>query len=364
MTPSLVPIAAARSTSRTSERYLIFGRQSVKWRLMKNFLLTTSMFCLVLMTTIFLIPAKSFAQSAGTAQGVQLSPSIIELNAKRGGTYTLTVEVTNVTAGDLEYRVSTNDFTSKNETGSPKILYDSSLPPQVSIRSWVASVPDFRLGSHKSAKIEFHVTVPRDAEPGGHYGVLDFSGSNTKIKQTGVGLTASAGTLLLVKIAGDVKEQASVASFYTENNGKASNFFEMSPVNFVTRVQNSGNMHLKPFGSIELKNMVGTIVATLPVNKIQSNVLPSSIRRFDNKYGDYMFGLYTASVTLGYGSQGQAIMASTSFWVIPYKLIATILLVLALIAFILRRLQVAYNRRVIKKYKNAQQKDNSKTNKQ
>lgn len=320
--------------------------------------------CFLLASALFMSPSTSYAQAAGAAQGVQLSPSIIELNAKRGGEYTLTVEVTNVTAGDLEYKVSVNDFTSKDETGSPKVLRVSGLPPQISVRTWVSpSVSLFRLLSRDAINVQFKVSVPEDAEPGGHYGVLDFSGADTKIKQTGVGLTASAGTLLLVKVAGDIKEQASVASFYTENNGKESNFFENSPVSFVTRVQNTGNIHLKPFGLIELKNMFGATVATLPVNKIQSNVLPSSIRRFDSVHNDYTFGYYTATVTLGYGTQGQAIMASTSFWVIPYKLIATVLLVLALVVFILRRIQIAYNKRVIKKYKNAQQKDDSKTDK-
>ena len=342
---------------------LLFLVQRVKWKAMRKFLLAVGTLGLVVVSTIFSFSPHAYAQVAGVGQGVQLSPAIIELNAKRGGTYTLTVEVTNVTAGDLDYKVSTNDFTAKDESGAPKIVYSSSLPPQISVRTWVSPVSDFHLGSHKAAKIEFHVTVPYNAEPGGHYGVLDFSGTDTHIKQTGVGLTASAGTLLLVKIAGEIKEQASVASFTTENNGKESNFFENAPVNFVTRVQNDGNIHVKPFGSIELKNMFGSVVATLPVNGSQSNVLPHSIRRFDSDYGGYMIGPYTATVTLGYGTKGQALLASTTFWVVPYKLIATILLVLALLVFILRRTQIAYNRRVIKKYQNSQQKNESKTTK-
>lgn len=221
---------------------------------MKRIFNRATILIIAMLVSVSLLPADLYAQSAGAAQGVQLSPSIIELNAERGGIYTLTVEVTNVTAGDLDYAVSVNDFTSKDETGSPKVLRNSQLPKQISIRTWTTpSVSSFHLNTRKSSTVEFKVIVPADAEPGGHYGVLDFSGSNTNIKQTGVGLTASAGTLLLVKVDGAIKENASIASFYTVNNGKESNFFENSPVSFITRVQNTGNIHIKPFGAIELK---------------------------------------------------------------------------------------------------------------
>lgn len=331
-----------------------YRRSRLAGLLLTSFVVVASVLC----------SANTYAQSGSAAQGVELSPSIIELNAKPGGTYKLTIAVTNVTAGDLGYKVLIKDFTTKDETGSPKILQNSSLPPRISVRTWISSfVPNFHLGSHKSTTATFAVTVPKNAEPGGHYGVIDFSGADTEAKSTGVGLTASAGTLLLVKVAGDVKEQASIASFYTADSSKESNFFESAPVNFVTRIQNTGNIHVKPFGSIDLKNMFGSTVATLPVNGTESNVLPDSIRRFDNNYTDYMIGLYTATVTIGYGTKGEAIMASTTFWVIPYRLIATILLILALVLFISRRLQKAYNKRVIKKYQNTQQKNKDESKK-
>lgn len=316
----------------------------------------------VAVSFVMSLSTKSYAQSAGAAQGIQLSPSIIELNAQRGGVYTLTVEVTNITPGHLSYKVSINDFMAKDETGAPKILYSSNLPPNVSIRTWISPVAPFHLLTRASKKVTFKVTVPMQAEPGGHYGVLDFSGADTQIKTTGVGLTASAGTLLLVRVAGDIKEKASIATFFSAKYGKETNFFENSPVEFVTRIENSGNIHFRPFGSIELKNMFGETVANLPINESKSNVLPNSVRRFDNSYANYMIGRYTATVTIGYGTKGDAIMASTTFWVIPYRIIGSALLVLCLIAFIFRRLQIAYNRRVIKKYKNQQQNDSEKSN--
>ena len=301
------------------------------------------------LVSIFFV-TSTHAQSGG-AQGIQLSPAIIELNAEAGKTYTLTVGVTNVTTSDLEYSVDVNDFAAKDESGSPEVLYDSKLPPQISVRTWVSSIPKFNLDTKKRTKVNFSLSVPADAEPGGHYGVLRFSGVEPKVKGSGVGLTASAGTLLLVKVAGDIKEQANVASFYTTDGTDQTNFFETAPVNFETRVENTGSIHIKPFGNIEVTNIFGAVVASIPVNKSKSNVLPSSIRRFDDKFGDYMIGPYTATVTLGYGTKGQAAIASTTFWVIPYKILSAAFLVLLLALFIFKRSMKAYNKRVIKKYK-------------
>jgi hypothetical protein len=297
--------------------------------------------------------ANAQADSTGAAQGLQISPALVELNAAQGKTYTVTLHVTNVTASDLSYSTSTDDFNAADETGTPHILLDSTLPATVSMRSWIATVPPFTLQARKSQVIAAQITIPTDAEPGGHYGVLRFSGSAPELKDTGVGLSASAGVLMLIRVDGAITEKASLASFTSESNGKQSSFFENGPLTFVTRIQNEGNVHVKPVGSIELRDMFGGLVTTMPVNADKSNVLPSSIRRFEATYANkWLFGRYTANLTLGYGTTGQAITNTISFWVIPYKLILVGLIILATVIFILSRMVKVYNRRIIAKSKN------------
>jgi hypothetical protein len=309
--------------------------------------------------------ANAQATSAGAAQGLQISPALVELNATPGKTYTVTLHVTNVTASDLAYGTSADDFNAADETGTPHILLDSTLPSTVSIRSWIASIAPFTLRAGKSQVITAQITVPTNAEPGGHYGVLRFSGSAPELKDTGVGLSASAGVLMLIRVDGAITEKASLASFFSETNGTQSSFFESGPLTFVTRIKNDGNIHVKPIGSIELRDAFGGLVTTMPVNADKSNVLPSSTRRFEAQYNNtWMFGLYTANLTLGYGTTGQAITSTISFWVIPYKLILICLLVLATVIFILARMVRVYNRRIIAKSKNEDTTKNKKnTNK-
>lgn len=171
------------------------------------------------------VTASAQSIYSNAAQGVEISPTLVELNAARGGTYNIKIKLRNVTASNLEYNVSVDDFNSSGETGSPHIILDSDLPATASIKTWIATIPKFTLNSQKSSVIDAQVVVPADAEPGGHYGVLSFSGTAPEVKDTGVGLSASAGVLILIRVDGDITEKASLSSFYSSKNDEQSFFF-------------------------------------------------------------------------------------------------------------------------------------------
>jgi hypothetical protein len=298
-------------------------------------------------------PAHAQAADPSAAQGLQISPAIVELNAEKSKTYTLNLKVTNVTLTKLTYSTTVNDFDAKDETGAANVLLTSTLPPTASIITWLKTGSEFTLDPHESRSITAEITVPSNAEAGGHYGVLRFSGHAPNVSGTGVGLSASAGMLILIRVAGNITESANLASFYTVNGTSQTSFFEYAPINFVTRIKNDGTIHVKPTGTITIQDAFGNTVGTVPVNDSKAIVLPSSIRRFDSEYkSGWMFGMYTANLTLGYGTTGQAITNTITFWVIPYKLILVVLFCLATFVFIASRLIKVYNKRIIAKAKN------------
>ncbi len=307
------------------------------------------------------------AANANAAQGLSISPALVELNANYSTSYEVSLKVMNVTSSDLVYSYTVNDFGSSDETGTPHVVMDDKLPATASVITWVAPVPQFTLQAHQTKTITVKINVPSNAEPGGHYAVLRFSGQAPDVVGSGVGLSVSAGVLLLVRVgnSNDITEKASLASFYSEQNGKQSWFFEDSPkdnpITFVTRIQNDGNVHIKPIGNVEIRDMFGNLVKTLSVGNDQSNVLPQSIRRYDVTYDNsWMIGKYTASLALGYGTKGQAITSTFDFWVIPYKLILAGIFILATIIFILSRMIRVYNRHIIEKSKNESSNKNKK----
>lgn len=325
---------------------------------MKNIQLTKKIFGLITVILLSLYHVnfvRAISTAANSDQGIEISPALVELNAAKGKEYNITLKVMNITSSNLTYTPSVADFeASDDETGSPQITTDNNLPDTISIKTWISEIPQFTLSKRQSKTIIANISIPNDAEPGGHYGVLRFTGRAPELQDNGVGLAASAGLLLLIRVDGKITEKADLAEFYSANiDGKQSSFFENGPIMFVSRIRNVGNIHIKPVGNIEIRNIFGGIVANLPVDAEKSNVLPNSIRRFETNLDKYwMFGRYTANLSLGYGTTGQAIVSTITFWVIPYKLIIIGLFISITLIFILVRLIKVYNRHIIAKSKN------------
>ncbi|TAL15107.1 hypothetical protein EPN95_00700 [Patescibacteria group bacterium] len=296
--------------------------------------------------------ASALTTAPAAKQGLEISPSIININASKGGAYSVTIKITNVTIQNQTYYTSTKDFTNKDESGTPNILLDSTLPDTASIRTWVSTNAKITLKPGEVETLMVNINVPSGAEAGGHYGALLFSGTAPTPENAGVALAASAGALLLVKVDGNITEKASLASFYTAptSTDNQSSFFEKAPITFVTRVKDEGNIHLQPSGQILVHDMFGKVVSTITVNSDKANVLPNSIRRFDTILtSSWMFGHYTADLQLGYGTHGQVLTDTIDFWVIPYKIVLVVLLVLISVVYILVRMVKVYNRRIIAK---------------
>lgn len=306
--------------------------------------------------TLFFSPQTFAATTDGgaSAQGFQIAPAIYNLNADPGGSYTLKVTITNVTSHDLIATGEINDFTAKDETGSPKILTDSdeaSLSPNISVKTWVSDIGTTKIASHATKTFNLTIKVPQKAEAGGHYGVIQFKGQPPELENQNVGLSASVGSLLLVRVSGNINENLSLSSLNVAKDSNNSNFFEGGPITIVSRFTNSGNVHVVPSGLITIKDMLGRTTASMPISADSGNVLPNSTRKFTQQFNKkWLFGHYTAHLSAVYGTSGKTVKGSVSFWVIPYKIIALLLIIV--IAFIVlgKKMLKKYNQHVIKKY--------------
>lgn len=304
----------------------------------------------LIMTPLLAVSAQAQATNANAADGLQISPALVEVNGEAGKSYTIQIRVTNVTASDLTFDSAVNDFGSKDESGTPSVNLDESFPSAASIRSWVSVINSFSLKARESQTITATLSIPADAEPGGHYGVIRFSGRAPSIEGSGVGLAASAGSLVLVRVAGTVDEKLELLTFKTSQNNTWSGFFKYGPVDFEMRFENKGNVHVKPVGQIEVRDIFGNKVQTLLVNADKGNVLPLSVRKFQSTLDQqWLFGRYTADLSIAYGTEGQAIVESISFWVIPYRLIIGIIILLATLIFVFRTVIKRYNSYIIKR---------------
>jgi hypothetical protein len=216
-------------------------------------------------------------------------------------------------------------------------------------------LPELLLKPRQIENLPVTINVPANAAPGGYYGVVRFTATPPELEGSGVSLSASLGALVLLKVNGNVKEGLAIEEFSVNNSGRSGPVFESTPLKFVERVKNTGNIHEQPSGQITITDMFGKKVATVNINLPPRNILPQSIRKFEQSLdssviGDKkLFGQYKADLRISYGANGQVVTSSQTFWVIPYTLIGIVILLLVIGFFGLRFLLQRYNRRIISK---------------
>jgi len=300
---------------------------------------------------VFTHTTLTSAQAAnGSGQGLEIAPPLINLSADPGQTVTAQIQIRDVTNTDLIVTGAINDFVAAGEDGTPKLILEETEKSPYSIKDWISPLPELTLKSRQILPITITINVPSSAAPGGYYGVIRFTGTPPELKDTGVSLSASLGTLLLLTVNGTPKENLSIEEFSVNKNGGTGTVFESAPLQFVERLNNSGNIHEQPTGQATITDMFGNKVAVVNVNQPPTNILPGSIRKYDQMLDSktignkILFGRYTAELKLTYGTDKKIITQSISFWVIPYTLIA-ITIALLIAAFMgLRYAVKRYNR--------------------
>lgn len=306
---------------------------------------------LVIAAALFSVSSLIHAQDQQSASGLQISPTRTELTVNRGSNGTVTVNLKNVTGGDILAKPEIDDFVSDNNTGTPRLITDSNQKSPYTIKDFISRIADIPMKKGESKTIKIPVNVPADQSPGGYFGVIRFIADpvDNKDNKTGrqINLTASLGHIVLVNVPGNVKEQLQLVSFKAEKNGKTGSVFSSSPDGMALGLKNTGNSFSKPFGTVTIKNFRGKQVLQYEVNNTdpRGNVLPESTRIFHDKINSLGSspGRYTAIASVSYGNGGDVLVSEIHFWVIPGWLRAlaalVILIILAAIVYVYRRLR-------------------------
>lgn len=273
--------------------------------------------------------------------GVKMQPSIIEERADPGQTYSWTLRATNVGAKTQELYVVKRDISGLSEEGKPTFA-NFGEKTGFELSAWVQIAPGpFSIAPGETKDIPFSIVIPNNASPGAHLGSIFLSSEPVRPETTGIGIGYQVATIISLRIAGDTAEEATLREFRTDKK-----IYGKPEVNFITKVENLGNVIIKPRGPVDITNMFGKKVATLKMNESAGAILPNEVRRFEVLWQDngLAFGKYEAVMSLGYGEDGRkTISAALAFWVLPGKLVGFTLggiAVLFLLIFVAVKLYV------------------------
>lgn len=309
-----------------------------------------------LLTAATLVSAQAAPGTGG--QALEIAPPVINLTGNPGQTIVTQISLRDISNGSLLVNGQVNDFVASGEDGTPKILLedDGQVNPY-SLKGWIAPLSELLLKSKQIKNLPVTIKIPANASPGGYYGVVRFTATPPELKGTGVSLSASLGSLILIKVNGHVKESMAIEEFSVNHNGKTGSVFESTPIEFVERLKNNGNIHEQPSGQVVITDMFGKKVAAVNINLPPRNVLPQSIRKFNQPLDDsvignkQLFGRYTAELRVTYGDSKTVVTSNLTFWVIPYTLIGLIIVALVGGFIGLRTFVKRYNRHIISKAK-------------
>ncbi len=295
-----------------------------------------------------LVLAGSFIAGVAVAQdsgnGFQISPVRVELTIAPGNSEKTTITASNPTSQSINAAVVVNDFeAAADETGQPRVIFETDkTAPGNSFKSLVGDLGTVDIPAGGKVDIPVTVTVPDNASPGGYYGAIRLEPTAEADKN--INLSASVGTLFLVTVPGDLTESLELVEFATARDDSTSRIFvNGSEIQVVTRLKNTGNIHVKPFGRVQVADSKGNVIEQYEFNNTEpkANVLPNSTRKFtDTLTNKYSLGKYTVTANLGYGSAGNLITAKNTFWVIPVWFIVVavaLLLVIIVGAFLIYR---------------------------
>jgi hypothetical protein len=297
-------------------------------------------------------PAQT-SNPASAGQALEIAPPVLNVTANPGETLTLQISLRDVSPGKLLVTGEANDFVAAGEDGIPKIILEEGEPNPYSLKPWIGPLPTLTLEPRKVQNFPVTVKVPTNAAPGGYYGVIRFTAKAPEQKENGVALSASLGALILLRVNGEVNEKLSVEEFAAVQNDKVASVFQSTPIKFIERIKNEGSIHEQPAGQITITDMFGKKVAIVNVNLPPRNILPASIRKFEqtldkSTLGEkQLFGRYKATLAMTYGTNKQVTTSEIIFWVIPYTLIGIIIAGLIIGFFVLRFLIRRYNDHVL-----------------
>lgn len=300
-------------------------------------------FVLTVLLTSFLALLSFTELAHAQSAGISISPALIEETLDPGFTKEYTVKVKNLEESEQTYYLLTRNIIDVRPGGVPVFARGEEQETGMELADWISlHTTEIVLGPNESAAVPFTMVVPEDASPGSHFGGIFVTRNAPEIENSGAAVGYQVANIISIRVSGDVIETASIRQFSTDKF-----IYGNLDVDFNVRIDNAGNVLVRPFGPVVITNMLGQEVDKFIFNEEQSGVFPGRDREFAFSWeGDGVgFGRYEVVLSAIYGDEGakQTMSSTASFWVLPLNIIGPALAVLAvllLIVFIFVRIYI------------------------
>ena len=265
--------------------------------------------------------------SSKTFNDFVVGPGRYEIEVAPGETKTVLLNISNRLGGGRLFQFSTEDMDSSDDgLGANTRLLGDSIGPYT-IKDYI-DVPynRFYLENNQRAVVPVTISIPADAEPGGFYGSIltEVLPEIRNVDDGDVSPTAPVinriGTLFYVTTPGDIDHAGSLIDLTTIPD---KSIYFSGPVNMGMVYENTGSVHITPYGELEVTNLLGDTVGQVEI--LPWFVMPSSVRTREVLWNrEFLIGRYTATAYINRGYEDKIDTQSVIFWVLPWKFLSTV----------------------------------------
>jgi len=327
--------------------------------IVKKLAFVLALFTVTISSSLLVLTNKVSAAEDDGGFNLITSPLPINLTGKPGQTLKADIKVKNGSNHPEKLKVTLMKFSASGEEGKPAIADRGKNDDYF---DWVTFSPQtFDAPTNEWITVVMTIKLPPSAAFGYYYAAAFSRASDTTAQKANTLLGSTAVLALVNAEVQGAKREATIKSFTLSKKT-----YEFLPANFTIKVRNTGNIHLVPAGNIFISKG-GKTVATLKVNSAGGNVLPQTNRIFTSEWEDgfpsyvkkeiggqvvldendksvstlkwdftkiskLRFGHYTAHLFLAYdnGQRDVPMEATLSFWVVPWRILGGLLMLLIL----------------------------------
>lgn len=305
----------------------------------KIFLLV-SVFGLLIFLPINHVSAVKIEQLENTpiAGDYVIGPGKSELSLNPGEKTTKILTVTNRYGKEMEFKIEIEDFGGSNNPLESLTLLGQEKGPY-SLKDFLhPEMMEFKLQHGDRISVPITIDIPTDAQPGGLYGsiiistkpVVNSDSLDSVSAKGSVVIVSRLASLFFVRVNGAVKEEGKLASLSTDKK-----YYTQPDITIKSLFENSGNIYLNPYGLLRVENIIGTNIDEVKIDPYF--VMPGSTRQNEVAIKrPVMFGRYKVTLQLNRGYENLIDEQSVFFWVLPWKLVSLIIVVVFFIIFFSR----------------------------
>ncbi|MDZ7612136.1 MAG: hypothetical protein U5L10_05210 [Candidatus Moranbacteria bacterium] len=263
-----------------------------------------------------------------------------------------------VTPPRFEFKVyhgqtSFREFTVVNRLGKEKkfevviegLVQEEEEGKKYSAVDWIEpEVKDFTLAHGERMRQKMKIQVPENMPSGGYYATLlvRTEGEDVNSSQK-IRVINQVGVPVLTTMPGKVKEELKIKDLSTDLP-----FYLTGPVTFSALFKNTGDIHLSPRGSLEVRNFLGAKVAEIPIEKL--TVLPNTEKKWQARWlKKWLIGKYDVKLTAQYGAGSEKIVEKTFFWAFPIHILLLVVAILFVIYYVAKKLSKKFGLEIKRK---------------